>query len=337
MVRIREEDARKLDASLARNDAAPEGRVETLPAGLAASRVSARAQPTTSPAAGSSGKGPRPRGLTVSSAPIRRPMSWARRFGIFVVGFAWTLGLFLFLGTLQPALDGKERISLPQVLAMKLKAPPKKSKLTSDRKEKKKAPPKRRKRPTSSDQKKVRTTRKMKSVARKVANPIKSLAPVGDFGGSDLGVEIPTGGDLGGADVFSVESNQTLTAMSEMTRRRQQTLQRESRMRSSFGSSGFDSITESNAAREAQTIDTPSPEYPPEAAEKGETVVVRLKVLVSPNGTVDDVKYEPGTALYYRREIDKVLPLWQFQPALDENDQPVSEEVPIQFTFGPRE
>lgn len=76
----------------------------------------------------------------------------------------------------------------------------------------------------------------------------------------------------------------------------------------------------------------PKPKYPPQAEKREIQGLVRVRVLVSTNGTVarhEILEAEPLGA--FEKSISDVLPLWRYTPALDETGKPV--EFWTEYTY----
>lgn len=251
--------------------------------------------------------------------PARMPyLAPARRWSIALVGGVFfTLGLFLFLAWLQPV-SQNERLELPEVMQFRFQVAPDKKPPPPPEPQRERERPRPEKRPPP---KQVAQRPRPQATPRPVRAPTTiSAAPIqglGLRGGLSLAPTAGGGGavvQLGMDDAIASVASEVLEferyerARESVRERRQEAMERSQRM----------------AATQPIAVNTPRPPYP-SAARRGEIEgYVKLRLLISRTGTVEDHVIEesepPGV---FEAAIAPVLSRWQFRPATDPSGKPI--------------
>jgi protein TonB len=264
-----------------------------------------------------------------------RVIAWLvqpRRASIALAGGLLTLGLFLFLGALQPSLSDNDRVRLEEAISFELKAavvkpppPPEEDKEAKEPERRRAAPPARRMAAENASARRQLTRQPFAEL----------LLQAGPSIASSVDLEIPVGpADVGGLVFDASASNAELKRAGQLARKEieYQSL-RERQLGAAQEARDFNRTLHSVSTRPARLVRRTDPKYPKRARDEGKEGVVLIRVLVSIDGRVQDFHLEADPPGYFEEAIETALPRWRFEPALDEDGRPIEEWVEYQLEF----
>ncbi|MBN1417557.1 MAG: energy transducer TonB [Planctomycetes bacterium] len=251
-------------------------------------------------------------------------------------GFGWAAGVFLFLAWQQPVMKDNERIELPEILSFRFRVTPEK------------APPPPAQEPSRAQETEPPKRERPKETSKKLAlkpaaaRPIRRPASAGGglrpavagFGLQNIALLAPAAGAGGGGlelpigDAFEEIAGEALELARYNERRqavREMAFQRD-------GAS--DALGAGMVASPPRAQYTPKPRYPQDALRKRLEGFVRLRLLVSREGKVEEVQViaaQPEGV--FEDAIETVLPRWQFRPASDRSGKPIEQWTEFNYVF----
>lgn len=233
------------------------------------------------------------------------------------LGILSATAIFLFIGWLQPSLQGNERIALPAVIQFRVAKAEEPPPPPPEEQPEEQPKPKRRKRPVQQ-----RSAARTKVTAR--PQMISSLTDFGNVipGGVPMNLDLDAAGI--GVDRGGFKQDHDLLARARF--RDRQRLARDA------------SYNRQNQALKRFTkprlIEKFEPAYPREARSQSVEGEVSAKILISTLGAVEEVEITSSTppGVFEQSVIDAVSQ-WVFDPAKDETGQAVAFWKPIRLVF----
>jgi TonB family protein len=255
-------------------------------------------------------------------------------------GLILCVSLFAILGWIQPVFKKNERIEIPQSVQLILNQGVQTTKKKSAVSEAKK-PDKREARPENVQRKpaRVQRTLSVEPVAAQTRSRSSSLLKSISFAPS-------IGNSLGGGVGIAMDFTSDDQSVLEQAKELREYEERRRRIRGERGAGGrgdrgiasggadggiggFDAgITPGDAAY------LPAPKYPREAQKDQVEGWVKVRLLISVTGTVENFEIVAAQPTgYFEEAIKDVLPRWRYSPAVDEGGRPIEfwDEVTYQF------
>lgn len=273
---------------------------------------------------------------TVAPEPERAARSrWTWLLAI-PVGTVMTTSVFLFIGWIQPGLGSNEKISLPDVIKFEFKVatadqpPPPPPKREPPREEVRRKPQKQRKATSRT------APRNTASRPRRTAQSLDmNLRPALGAGLAGLGgIQISDPGTGAGIDVeLGFSGEEVIEDAREMLQYQQ--AQREIRALSQQGDRRrLREMVQSGRLTEPRLIFQEKPEYPAEARKKEIEGWVHVRILISLEGSVDEIEILSARPEgVFEESLHAALPAWQFTPAKDGSGKPIEFWKEFKYRF----
>ncbi len=254
-----------------------------------------------------------------------------RSVWVYIGGAAFCSLVFIFLAAIQPVNPDGEKLELPPLFAFKLNVEAPKQ-VTKARKEEPKKTQKRRKTPKPTKVRKSHTptqrpARSQSTMKRFVSRALPSMS----LGSSSLGVPSLNAG-VAGIQVNDI--GQAADFAASYASVQSYNKQRDNIRKQRAGALNQRQSGAKPVKRSAVATYTPKPRYPKKAEVKQLEGYVKLRVLVSREGLVEDFEIldaqPPGI---FEKSIERTIPKWRFKSAQDAKGRAIESWLTFKYNF----